>query len=120
MIAGAAMALVIGGVVLGAMGWAGFFDVKTVQGPPGPRGPQGPAGPPGPVGAPGAGGSAMRFAEFGCNNAACLLTCNDGERILNVYALSPGGSFIFEDDRSVTFRPVRRPSSKIVLICVAS
>jgi hypothetical protein len=46
------------------------------------------------------------------------LSCNEDERLLNAYALTPGGVFTFEDDRRVTFRPARRPSSKIVLACV--
>jgi len=94
------------------------------QGPPGPRGEQGVAGPQGPVGPPGADGApspagpTIRFAEFGCAVAECSFRCNSSERLLNAYALRPGGNFTFEDDRRITFRPARRPSNKIVLACV--
>jgi hypothetical protein len=60
----------------------------------------------------------LRFAEFDCQQPACSLTCNDNERILTAYALNPGGTFVYEGDRQATFRPTRRPSGKIVLICV--
>jgi hypothetical protein len=113
--------------VLGFAAWAmtrpGWYG-GSVQGPPGPQGPQGatgaqgPAGPPGPPGAPAPAGSSIRFAEFGCAAAACSFTCDASERLLNAYALAPGGSFTFDDDRRVTFRPARRPSNKIVLVCV--
>jgi hypothetical protein len=85
-------------------------------GPQGPVGPQGPAGPPGP---PGSTASGIRFAEYGCASSACTLSCGNEERILTAYALNPGGSFIFEDERRVTVRPIRQPSSKIVLVCIA-
>jgi Collagen triple helix repeat (20 copies) len=94
-------------------------------GPPGPRGEQGIAGPEGPMGPPGADGASalagptLRFAEFGCAVAECSFRCNQGERLLNAYALPPGGTFTFEDDRRITFRPARRPSNKIVLACAA-
>jgi hypothetical protein len=108
---------------LAVSGWALTHTVmKGDRGEPGAAGPPGPQGPPGPPGLPGSvGGSgpAVRFAEFGCAAAACAMNCNDGERIMNAYALNPGGTFVFEDDRRVTFRPARRPSNKVVLVCVA-
>ena len=85
------------------------------EGAPGAAGPAGPQGPPGPAGAS---GTPLRFAEFACPQAACAVTCNDNERILTAYALNPGGTFVYEDDKRATFRPARRPSGKIVLICV--
>jgi hypothetical protein len=92
------------------------WTVSETIGPQGPVGPQGPAGPPGP---PGSTASGIRFAEYGCPSSACTLSCGNEERILTAYALNPGGSFIFEDERRVTFRPIRQPSSKIVLVCIA-
>ena len=119
--------LIIG--VLGFAGWAltrtGWYETMSAQGPAGPQGPQGPpgaqgpVGPPGPAGTPASAGPSIRFAEFGCAAAACSFACDTGERLLNAYALAPGGSFTFEDDRRITFRPVRRPSNKIVLACAA-
>src|SRR5260370_23569674 len=87
-------------------------------GPPGPVGPQGPPGPPGPPGSAGLTVSGIRFAEFGCSSAACTLSCRNEERILSAYALNPGGTVVFEDDRQVTVRPIRQPSTKITLVCV--
>jgi hypothetical protein len=54
----------------------------------------------------------LRFAEFACTQAACAVTCNEDERILTAYALNPGGTFVYEDDRRTTFRPTRRPLAK--------
>jgi hypothetical protein len=48
---------------------------------------------------------------------ACALSCNERERIVNIYTISPGATYTYEDERRVTVRPTRRPSSKIVLIC---
>jgi hypothetical protein len=91
-------------------------------GPPGPQGPQGAQGPPGPPGPPGPAGSAganVRFAEFSCDSARCTFSCDAGERILNAYAHSPPGSFAYEDDSTVIYRPARRGrTGKIVLVCV--
>jgi len=95
-----------------------FLDSLPLQlGSPGPPGPEGPVGPRGPPGNPALPGPSIRFAEFGCTEVACTLSCDDGERVVNAYGLDPGGTFSFEDDRRVTFRPARRPSNKIVLIC---
>jgi hypothetical protein len=117
-------------LILGVLAFAGWGLIRagigplSLQGPPGPPGPpgapgaQGPIGPAGPTGAPAPAGSSIRFAEFGCATVFCSFSCNDGERLLNAYALTPGGAFTFEDDRRVTFRPVRRPSNKVVLACV--
>src|SRR5204862_6161445 len=77
---------------------------KGERGEAGPPGPPGPAGPPGPPSA-----SAMRFAEFGCQQPTCTASCNDNERLVSAYAVNPGGVFVFEDDRRVTFRAARRP-----------
>jgi hypothetical protein len=61
---------------------------------------------------------ALRFAEFGCASAVCTLSCNANERIANAFALSPGGAFVYEDDRTVAVRPLQLPSGKIVLVCI--
>lgn len=95
-----------------------FFAERKPPGPAGPPGPMGPQGPPGAPGEPGVAGPTIRFAEFGCSAAACTLSCDASERVLNAYAISPGATFVFDDDRRVTVRPARRPSGKIVLICV--
>jgi hypothetical protein len=89
-------------------------------GPPGPPGAMGPSGAVGPPGAKGPPSASLRFAEFGCDQPACALSCNEGERLLNVYTLGPGATYVYDDDRHVTVRPMRRPSNKIVLICVPS
>jgi hypothetical protein len=112
--------LLLMSVFLSACG-QGTSATKGEKGDPGPEGAPGtpgPAGPQGPPGPPGAGGISLRFAEFACPQAACAVTCNDNERILTAYALNPGGTFVYEDDKRITFRPARRPSGKIVLICV--
>jgi hypothetical protein len=112
-IIGLAVILVVGNGLV----WTLLEREPTIgpEGPAGPMGTPGAAGPPGAPGAPGPPGPSIRFAEFGCNQPACLLSCNEGERIVNVYTLSPGATYIYEDDRRVTVRPIRRPSSKIVL-----
>jgi hypothetical protein len=115
-------------VFLAALSFAAWSVTQTVpiqnwmepkqigsQGPVGPQGPQGPPGPPGPAGSTAFG---IRFAEFGCASAACTLSCRNDERIVSAYALNPGGSLVFEDDRQVTVKPVRQPSGKIILVCV--
>jgi hypothetical protein len=95
-----------------------WMEAKSVgpQGPAGPQGPPGPSGPPGPAGSTTTG---IRFAEFGCASAACTLSCRNEERILNAYALNPGGTLVFEDDRQVTVKPTRQPSGKIISVCAA-
>ncbi len=95
------------------------WKLSETIGPPGPIGPQGPPGPPGTPGSAGSTASGIRFAEFGCASSACTLSCRNDERLLNAYALNPGGTLVFEDDRRVTVKPVRQPSGKIVLVCIA-
>jgi hypothetical protein len=87
---------------------------KGEQGEAGSVGPAGPAGPPGP---PGTSGSQIRMVSAPCDHMACAVSCNDNERILNAYALNPGGAISFEDERNLTFRPRRRPAV-IVLACI--
>jgi hypothetical protein len=73
------------------------------KGDPGPPGPAGPAGPPGPAGSS---GTVIRFA------------CEANERILNTYAINPGGTFVFEEDNRATFRPQRQGVAvKVVVAC---
>jgi hypothetical protein len=116
-------------LILAALSFAAWSVTHTAMiknwgesvaiGPQGPAGPQGQPGPPGSPGPAGSTASGIRFAEFGCASAACTLSCGNEERILTAYALNPGGSFVFEDERRVTVRPIRQPSSRIVLVCVA-
>src|SRR5450759_170219 len=79
---------------------------KGEQGEAGPVGLAGPAGPPGP-----------RGASVPCDQTACGVNCNPNERILNAYALNPGGTISFEDESHLIFRPRRRPAV-VVLACV--
>ena len=84
---------------------------KGEQGEVGPVGPAGPAGPPGASGLP------IRIASVPCDQTACGVNCNANERILNAYALDPGGTISFEDESHLIFRPRRRPAV-VVLACV--
>ena len=105
-------------------------------GPPGSPGPPGPSGPPGPQGRPGAqgmpgppgpagpagppgrqGSSGLRIAETSCNQAVCEVSCNENEYLLNAYVLDARGSFVYHDDRRLSFRPPRRGTGKVVMIC---
>ena len=88
---------------------------KGDPGPPGPPGPTGPAGPPGPAGL--AGNSGIRFVDGECRQA-CALSCEDDERILSAYAITPGGTITFEAEQKATFRPQRQGISvKVILAC---
>src|SRR5262245_24565325 len=79
------------------------------QRPPGPTGPPGPAGPPG--------GPVIRFVDGECRQT-CTVACEANERILNMFAIGPGGSFIFEEENRATFLPQRQgASAKVVLAC---
>src|SRR5262245_12058065 len=71
----------------------------TSQGPPGPTGPPGPAGPPG--------GTVVRFVDGECRQT-CTVACEANERILNTFAIGPGGTFIFEEENRATFLLRRR------------
>jgi hypothetical protein len=79
------------------------------QGPLGPTGPPGPAGPPG--------GTVIRFVDGECRQT-CTLACEANERILNTFAIGPGGTFFFEEENRATFLPQRQgASAKVVLAC---
>src|SRR5262245_3712099 len=67
---------------------------KGDQGPPGSPGPPGPPGAAGPVGLS---GTIIRFVEGECRQA-CTIACEDNERILNSFAINPGGTFVFDAD----------------------
>src|SRR6516162_3422266 len=54
---------------------------------------QGPPGPPGPAGPPG--GTVIRFVDGECRQT-CTLACEANERILNTFAIGPGGTFILK------------------------
>ena len=72
-------------------------------------------GPPGPAGPPG--GRVIRFVDGECRQT-CTLACEANERILNMFAIGPGGTFIFEEENLATFLPQRRgASAKAVLVC---
>src|SRR5215510_8479873 len=76
------------------------------QGPPGPAGP---AGPPG--------GTVIRFVDGECRQT-CTVACEANERILNAFAIGPGGTLIFEEENRATFLPQRQgASAKVVLAC---
>src|SRR5262249_5361404 len=66
------------------------------QGPPGPAGP---AGPPG--------GTVIRFVDGECRQT-CTVACEANERILNAFAIGPGGTLIFEEENRATFLPQRQ------------
>ena len=88
---------------------------KGDQGSPGAIGPPGPPGPAGPVGLS---GTIIRFVEGECRQP-CAFACEENERILNTYAINPGGTFSFDADNKATFRPQRQGASvKVVLACV--
>jgi hypothetical protein len=103
---------------LAACGEKQAAEQKGDPGPPGPEGPAGPAGPPGPAGPAGSNGTVIRFVEGECRQA-CTVACEDSERILTTYAITPGGSFVFESDSKATFRPQRHGVTvKVILACV--
>src|SRR5262249_24740104 len=81
------------------------------QGPPGPEGPPGPAGPAGLS-------TAIRFVEGECRQPY-IVACEDNERILDTFAINPGGTFIFDADNKATFRPEQQDRPvKVILACV--
>src|SRR5262249_31577161 len=48
----------------------------------------------------------------------CTVACEANERILNTFAIGPGGTFSFEEENRATFLPQRRgASAKVVLTC---
>jgi hypothetical protein len=84
---------------------------KGDQGSPGPAGTPGPAGPVGP-------GTIIRFVDGQCNQA-CTVACEANERILDTYAIKPGGTFVFEDENRATFRPEQEGVAvKVGVACV--
>src|SRR5437763_11435977 len=92
-------------------------EEKVSQGEKGDAGPPGPAGPVGPPGPPGPSGTVIRFVEGECRQA-CTVACEANERILNSYAINPGGTFVFEEENRATFRPQRRGvTAKVMLAC---
>jgi hypothetical protein len=96
----------------------GFDAIKGEKGDAGEKGEAGPQGPPGPAGPAGAGGTIIRFVEGECRQP-CKVACEDNERILNTFAINPGGTFTFEGDNQATFRPARpNVAANVVLACV--
>jgi hypothetical protein len=84
----------------------------------GEQGPAGAPGPPGPAGPVGTSGTIIRFVDGECRQA-CLMACEQDERILSVYAINPGGTFTFDAENKATFRPQRQGAAvKVVLACV--
>ena len=63
-------------------------------------------------------GTAIRFIDLECRGP-CVISCEASERILNVYAMNPGGAFVFEDENRATFRPQRAgASTKVNVACI--
>ena len=85
---------------------------KAQKGEQGPPGPMGPAGPPGPA------GTTIRSIVGDCGGT-CIVACGDGERILSAFAVSPGGTFVYESEARSTFRP-EQPGVpvKVILACI--
>jgi hypothetical protein len=84
---------------------------KGERGPPGPAGPRGSPGPKGPS-------TVIRLIDGECRQT-CTVACEVNERLLNVYAFNPGGTFVVEDESRATFRPEGQGVSvKIFLACV--
>jgi hypothetical protein len=102
----------------GPQGVPGPQGRPGAQGVPGPSGPAGPAGRPGPPGSPG-----LRIAETSCNQAVCEVSCDENEYLLNAYVLDARGSFVYHDNRRLSFTPPRRGgftrarAGKVVVIC---
>jgi hypothetical protein len=63
------------------------------------------------------GGTVIRFVDGECRQA-CTVACEANERILNTYAINPGGTFVFEEENRATFRPQRQGVAvKVVVAC---
>lgn len=113
----------IAAALTGALALAGCSDIfsatKGEKGDTGEKGAPGPPGPPGPAGPVGAaGGMVIRFVEGECRQP-CKVACEENERILNTFAINPGGTFTFEADNQATFRPQRQgAAAKVILACV--
>ena len=88
---------------------------KGEAGPAGPPGPPGPAGPPSAVS--GAQGPNIKVIPKPCDQLSCGASCEENDQIIYAYALNPGGVIAFVDERSVTFRPNKRPAV-LVLVCI--
>jgi hypothetical protein len=122
MVAGSAVALLlVGWIGLYQMGvpvwvpWTPRVEQVAQKGPKGERGPPGPAGP---RGSPGPTGTFIRLIEGECRGA-CNATCEANERILDIYAINPGGTFTFESENLVIFRPAQQGVTiRIFLACV--
>ena len=99
-------------VLLLALSACGKPGEKGDQGPPGPTGL---AGPPGRAGA---GGTVIRLVDGECSKA-CVVACEDNERILSTYAINPGGTFTIESETRAIFRPQQQGVAvKVVLTCI--
>ena len=84
----------------------------------GEQGPAGDPGAPGPAGPAGASGTIIRFVDGECSQA-CVVACEDNERIIETIAINPGGTFIFDADNKATFRPEQQDRPvKVILACV--
>jgi hypothetical protein len=70
------------------------------------------------LGAPAVAITTIRFVEFECASSECTASCDTSERIVNAFMLGGDAAFTFENERGVTVKPPRLPSSKIVLVCV--
>jgi hypothetical protein len=52
-------------------------------------------------------GSGAPQDEGGSGGQTCTVACEANERILNMFAIGPGGTFIFEEENRATFLPQR-------------
>ena len=102
--------------LVAALALTGCSDIKGEKGDAGEKGEAGPPGPPGPAGPAGTGGTVVRFVEGECRQL-CKVACEDNERILNTFAINPGGTFTFEAHNQATFRP-QGAAAKVILACV--
>src|SRR5262249_50310873 len=94
---------------------SGCGEKEVARGEKGGPGLAGQPGPPGPAGPVGLSGTIIRFIDGECRQA-CTIACEDNERILNTYAINPGGTFVFDAENKATFRPQRQGVSvKVVL-----
>jgi len=56
--------------------------------------------------------------ELSCRGT-CTAACNAEERIVNAYALAPGGTFVYEDDNRASYRPQRRNVDiRVMVACI--
>jgi hypothetical protein len=88
------------------------------QAPQAQKGDQGPPGPAGPAGPPGPAGTSIRSVVGDCNGP-CIVACDESERILSAFAVSPGGTFVYQSETRSRFRPQQPDVAvKVILACI--